>query len=86
MATDAGGYSIKVNVVTIVKTTTGTVVLKDDTGAVLFTTGSLSDGSMTHFPMYGIEMMGLEYDAVSAGSAVVTVLGRGGSKLAIRKN
>jgi hypothetical protein len=86
VALAASGTSIKVNSVIIVKATAGTVTLKDDAGNVLLTTHSLADLSMTQIPMYGIELMGIEYDAVSAGTAVVTVIGQCGSNLSISKN
>jgi hypothetical protein len=74
-ATSAGGHNISVDRVLVTKTTNGTVTFRDGDATLLFTTGTLNNGTTTEFDFGGAEMSGFEYDAVSAGSAVVTVFG-----------
>lgn len=61
-------------------------MFKDDAGNVVLTTNSLANASMTQIPLYGIELMGFEYDANAGTSAVVTVFGQVGGHLAIGTN
>jgi hypothetical protein len=75
VASDAGGHPIRVNGVIIVKATAGTVTLKDGDGAVVLLTHSLADLSMTQIGLYGRIFSSFEYDAVSAGTAIVYVFG-----------
>ena len=83
-AVDAGGYDIQVETVVIVKATAGTVTLKDGAGTVCLLTGSLADLSTTVIPMGGLVSSGLEYDAVSAGTAVVYVYGNSAGRVGSR--
>lgn len=76
VALDLGGRKIKVDRVVIVKQTAGTVTLKDGNGAIVLLTGVLAD-TLGHPFELGITCTSLEYDAVSAGSAIVYVYGKG---------
>jgi hypothetical protein len=65
--------TIKIDQIVITKTTAGTVTFKDGNGVVVWVTHSLGNGSVSIFNFGGVEMSGLELDAVSAGSATVAV-------------
>lgn len=69
---------IVVTKIIIVKTDAGTVSFKDGAGVAFLTTSSLGDGSMTQLDFgAGFRTTGVEYDAVGAGSAVITVFHSG---------
>ena len=69
------GERIRVLSVVIVKATAGTVTFKDGRAVTILLTGALADTSTTQIDFGGIELTGLEYDAVSAGTATVLVIG-----------
>lgn len=83
-ATDASGNDIRVESVIIVKATAGTVTLKDGAGTVCLLTGALADTSTTAINLGGMVTSGLEYDAVSAGTAVVYVYGNSAGRVGAR--
>lgn len=74
-ASVGGNINFRLYTVVIVKGTNGTVTLKDGKGNVMLLTSTLNDATHTQFTFGGIGVSGVEYDAVSAGTAVVYVYG-----------
>jgi hypothetical protein len=64
---------IRIGRVFIEKATAGTVTLKDGSGTVFHITESIGDGAVLRLDFGGWLTNGFEYDAVSAGTAVVRV-------------
>lgn len=72
-AGDAVTGRLSIAKIIVVKATAGTVTFKDSTGTVILLTGALADTSMTQIDFPPWISDGFEYDAVSAGTAIVYV-------------
>ncbi len=67
------GYAgIEISAIHIIKTTAGDVTLKDGAGNAILYTLADNENFIMHFPG-GWIVSGLEFDAISGGSAVVIV-------------
>jgi len=76
--TTSSGDAFRLCKIIIQKATAGTVTFKDADGVVFLLTNSLGDASETQYEFRGVVVSsGFEYDAVSAGTAVVWVYHQG---------
>src|SRR5262245_35470836 len=65
---------ISILMVAIEKITTGTVTFRDGAGNTIHVTESITGGAVLRIPWEGWATDGFEYDATSAGSAIVRIL------------